>query len=187
MELTFIKAAFKRLCNGDFEISLIVPRSKAAAVERFQAAFKAGELWIATVKKHRQKRSLDANDYCWVLLRKIAENLAEMNPDEKAPDIEDIYRSHIKDVGVYEPLPIRADAVRRFCEAWKSRGIGWFVEVVDDSKLEGYKRVHAYYGSSTYDTREMSRLIDNIVQDCKALGIETLPPHELERLKEEWK
>lgn len=44
----------------------------------------------------------------------------------------------------------------------------------------------AYHGSSTYDTAQMSRLIDNIVQDCKALGIETMTPDKLSILKEEW-
>lgn len=43
-----------------------------------------------------------------------------------------------------------------------------------------------YYGSSTFDTKQMARLIDNIVQDCKALGIETLTPQQLDALKEEW-
>ena len=43
-----------------------------------------------------------------------------------------------------------------------------------------------YRGSSVYDNAQMSRLIENIVQDCKAVGIETLTPSELERLKEGW-
>lgn len=40
-----------------------------------------------------------------------------------------------------------------------------------------------YYGSSTYDGAQMARLIDNIVQDCKAVGIETMTPDELARLE----
>ena len=46
--------------------------------------------------------------------------------------------------------------------------------------------MRAYYGSSTYDTRQMSQLIDNLVQDCKALDIETLTPEKLSLLMEEW-
>lgn len=184
--MNFHRAEVKRLYNGDFELTLIIPRAFAAALEKFQAAFREGVTWDVALKKHRKKRSLDANSYAWTLLRKMAEKLADM-VDGKAPTKEELYRRHIKDVGVYEPLPIREDAVERFCLAWEAKGIGWFVEVVDDSKLPGFKRVHAYYGSSTYTSKEMARLIDNIVQDCKALGIETLPPHELERLKEDWK
>lgn len=185
MELTFTKADFKRLFTGDYEITLTIPRKHVAAIDKLQAAFKEGDTWDASLKKHRERRSLDANSYCWTLLRKMAEKLADI-VDGKAPTKEELYRGHIKDVGVFEPLPIREDAVERFCQCWAEKGIGWFVEVVDDSKLPGFKRVHAYYGSSTYNTKEMSRLISNIVQDCKALGIETLPPDDLRRLIEEW-
>lgn len=58
-------------------------------------------------------------------------------------------------------------------------------EVVD-STLDGCKKVFAYYGSSTYDTKEMSRLIDSVIQDCAALQIETIPPSELDMLLKEW-
>ena len=43
-----------------------------------------------------------------------------------------------------------------------------------------------YYGSSTYDTKEMSVLIDGIVSECKDLDIEVLPPDELQKIKETW-
>lgn len=46
--------------------------------------------------------------------------------------------------------------------------------------------IRAYYGSSQYSTKQMSRLLDSIVQDCKDLGIETLPPEKLAAMKEEW-
>ena len=54
------------------------------------------------------------------------------------------------------------------------------------SKIPGYRNLRCYYGSSTYDTKQMSQLIDNLVQDCKALGIETLTPDKLALLTEEW-
>ena len=46
--------------------------------------------------------------------------------------------------------------------------------------------VFLYSGSSEFDTAQMSRLIDNIVQDAKALGIETMPPKDLDALLEHW-
>lgn len=54
------------------------------------------------------------------------------------------------------------------------------------SKLKGCNNLILYYGSSTYNTEQMSRLIDNIVQDCKAVGIETMTPAELAALKDAW-
>lgn len=131
-----------------------------------------------TVKKYRQKRSLDANAMMW----HFCEEIAKVTGTTK----EDVYRQEIREVGVYTPLPIRNDAVDEFQEIWSSHGVGWIAEVVDDSKLEGYKLVFAYHGSSQYDTKQMSRLIDNIMQDAKALGIDTLSEQERSVLLDAW-
>ena len=87
--------------------------------------------------------------------------------------------------GNTETICVREKAVQKLCDGWNKNGIGWQTEVLD-SKIEGCKNVVLYYGSSTFDTKQMSRLIDNIVQDCKELGIETLTPQQLDALKEEW-
>ena len=52
--------------------------------------------------------------------------------------------------------------------------------------MRGCRNLAAYHGSSVYDTKQMSRLIDNLVQDCKEIGIETLPPEKLSLLVEDW-
>ena len=66
--------------------------------------------------------------------------------------------------------------------------MGWVCDILGDcKKTPGYVNVMTYYGSSVYDSAQMARLIDHIIQDCKAMGIETLPPDELVRLKEDWR
>ena len=92
---------------------------------------------------------------------------------------EDIYRDIIKNIGSYEVLPVKNEAVEKFCNAWSENGIGWITETTK-SKLEGFTNVLAYYGSSVYSTSEMSRLIDLLVQECKQLGIETKPKAEID-------
>ena len=132
-----------------------------------------------TVKKHREKRSLDANAYAWVLMDKLAE--ATGTPTSE------VYRQAVKDVGGNtETVCVREKAVQKLCGGWNKNGIGWQTEVMD-SKIDGCKNVVLYYGSSTFDTNQMSRLIDNIVQDCKAVGIEPLTPQQLDALKEDWR
>ena len=61
-------------------------------------------------------------------------------------------------------------------------------EEIGEIEVNGTKAVQmlCYYGSSTYDTKEMSVLIDGVVSECQELGIETLPPAELQRIKEQW-
>ena len=136
-------------------------------------------LYDLEVKEHRQKRSLDANAYCWVLINKIADAL-RITPKE-------IYRQAIQNIGGnYEIIPIKEEAAERFRQIWESQGLGWPCVDMGKSKIQGYRNLRAYYGSSTYDTRQMSMLIDNLVQDCKALDIETLPPEKLALLMEGW-
>lgn len=155
------------------KISLLLDTNEINIIEELKNENKLN----IDLKKHRNKRSLDANAYLWVLIQKIAEklNLTKL----------EIYRDAIKNVGIYEVIPIKNEAVERFIEAWQNNGLGWVCETTK-SKLEGFTNVLAYYGSSTYNTKEMSRLIDLIVQECKQLEIETMTEAELNSLKNSW-
>lgn len=129
------------------------------------------------IKKWREKRSLSANALMWCVCEELAEAL-------KIGKVE-VYRKAIKDVGVYQPLPIRDDAVDSFCANWESGGIGWFAEKTDKSKTPGYTLVFAFFGSSTYDTKEFSRLVDWLIDEAEQIGIVLKAGPELEqRLKE---
>ncbi len=130
------------------------------------------------IKEHKQKRSLNSNGYAWALLDKLAEKLNMAKTD--------IYRAYIKEIGGNNYLVCCInEAVDDLCRDWASKGLGWIAEC-EDSKLEGCTNVRLYYGSSQYDTAQMSRLINLIVEDCKTYGIETLTPEEIERLNADW-
>lgn len=130
------------------------------------------------LRLERQRRSLDANAYAWVLIHKLAECMC-LPPAE-------VYRNAVKSIGGNtEVLCIRQAAAERFRRVWEARGLGWQTEA-QPSKLPGCVTVTAWYGSSSYDTGQMSRLIDGLVQDCRALGIETLPEDRLAALLESW-
>jgi hypothetical protein len=132
-----------------------------------------------TIKEHRKKRSLDANAYAWLLIGKLAAAM-HIKPVE-------VYRQQIVEVGDnFTPVCVREKDVGRFIQSWERNGLGWITQDLGPSQVPGCRNLAAYHGSSTYDTAQMSRLIDNIVQDCKALGIETMTPDKLALLKEEW-
>ena len=138
-----------------------------------------GKAYMLEIKEHRAKRSLDANAYCWALIDKLSQVLHISK--------EQIYRLAIKDIGgVSITSCLKSEAVEMFTKAWTSHGMGWQVETFP-SKIEGCTNVTAYYGSSVYDTAQMSRLIDSIVAECQEQGIETMTPNELEGLKAAWK
>ena len=132
------------------------------------------------IKQYRKKRSLDANAYLWTLCDKISQVVPETTK-------EDVYRDAIHHVGVFETFPLKDDAVERWIERWQTNGTGWISEVLHKAKTPGYTIVISYYGSSTYNTKEMSRLIDNVVMTAKECGVETLTPDELEQMKAAWK
>lgn len=142
------------------------------------ASLKADEFAIK-ISKFRKARSLDANAYMWVLCGKLAEKL-NITKDE-------VYRSYIKDIGVFRMVEIDEKAVDTLVHSWGLHGTGWVAEKVDHSVHDGFTVMILYYGSSTYNTKQMSRLVDGIVEDCKQQGIETLTSNELEALKGAWK
>lgn len=130
------------------------------------------------IKPHKKRRSLDANAYCWKLIGELA---AKLNVPR-----DELYRASIREIGGNsEIVCVKNKAVDKLCDGWRRNGIGWQTETMP-SKLPGCTNVILYYGSSTYDTVQMSRLIDNIVQDCKEVGIQTETPDQIAEMKSRW-
>lgn len=130
------------------------------------------------IAKHHPKRSLNANGYLWALCEEIAKAIHSTK--------EEVYRRHIQEVGTFEIVPIKNEAVDTWIGRWGKNGMGWLAESIGDSKLDGYVNVICYYGSSSYNSKEMARLIDDVVEQAKELGIDTMTPQELSLLKTEW-
>ena len=149
--------------------------------EAFETAFDelhAKEKISIELKPYREKRSKDANSYFWVLCGKLAAKL-------RIPK-EDIYREYVREIGgnFYTTCLIE-DEVQAACDCWARNGIGWIYDILP-SKLKGCKIALLYYGSSEYDTAQMSRLIDMVVYDCKENGIETATPNEIADMLNLW-
>ncbi len=172
-ELTFDSA---RIVN-DGGVWLCLKVKDPAPARAFVYSFQG--VYTAVLKRFRKKRSLDANAYAWAMLGKLSAVLHI--PKEQ------IYRDIIRDIGGnYETLSMPKDAVAPFKEHWGHGRVGWMVEELGESTRNGHTTVIAYYGSSVYDTRQMSRLIDLIVDECKEQEIEVLTERELSLLKEDW-
>lgn len=137
------------------------------------------------ISKYRAKRSLNANSYFWHLCGELAKRLSDEGVKHTK---EDIYRKAIKEIGVYKDwenlTPKDAKTLRH---AWEMLGTGWITEQVDYMPDGDKVTVRTYYGSSQYNTKQMSRLIKNIVQDCEAVGgIEVKTPNEIANLLSMW-
>lgn len=127
-------------------------------------------------KKWYKKRSKDANAYLWVLTEKLSQKL-NMSRIE-------VYRKHILEAGSYTELGMPEEAMEKFSRMWGNNGLGWFCK--KSTNQYGEVILRAYHGSSTYDTKEMTRLLDSVIQDCKEQKIETMTPKELDSLLKSW-
>lgn len=161
----------------DVYLSLRLPAEARQEARRFALDMKPGKLHTAEIKPYREKRSLDANAMYWQFCGQLARSLGVL--------AEEVYRRHIKDMGVYDVLCVQTAALESFTRRWRSGHIGRRVET-RESKLPGCTTVLAYYGSSDFDRAEMSRLIDACMEDCRAVGIETISDRERSLLLEEW-
>ena len=121
------------------------------------------------VRDYAKKRSLTANAYFWVLVNEIA-NVTKQSKDE-------IHLQMLKEYGQNEVFSIRSDIdVSRYLKYYEEIGKG---------KVNGKEFTHyrVFKGSSEMDSREMAILIDGVVQEAEQLGIPTLTPAEIARLK----
>lgn len=130
------------------------------------------------IKRHREKRSLDANAYYWLLVGKIG----KITGDSKN-------RIHNIMLDRYGELDrMQGGSLIPFCIRDDIDHLEFpypHLKPTQKTLSKGDKLYRWYYqikGSSEYNTAEMSHLIDGIVSECKEMGIETLPPEELERM-----
>ena len=172
-----LKAVIKDWVTGRFQITFEVIQDISSQIQSLQDK----QLRI-TVKQWREKRSLDANAYYWVLIAKLAEAMHISKP--RAHNL--MLRRYGQNLtidghGAYIRIPDTEKAEEMALEAseWHIRPTS---EVVQGNGGVNYRTYVMLMGSSGYDTAEMSHLIDGLVDECKALGIETLPPDELARM-----
>ena len=181
LDFNFTKAEWLIDSKGIW-LTLQVPESLKSQVQEFILGIKNSQeekVYKAKIEPYRKKRSLDANGYMWVLLREMAEKL-------KTTDKE-IYREMIRRVGQVTILPVKDEAIETFVKRWELNGEGWQVDVIGACKnTEGYSNLRCYYGSSVYDTKEFSVLLDEVIAEAKELGIDTATPDEIERMKQEY-
>lgn len=166
-----IQNVSKDWMKDQFQITFTV--NESSAINEIDKIKDCEKLSIKAVK-HRERRSLDANAYMWVLLQKIAEVMHQ--------DKWNVYVEMLGRYGVFTHIIVKPNVVEKVKEEWRT------VKELGEVSVNGTTgiQLQCYFGSSTYNTKEMSVLIDGVVSEAKEMGIETLPPAELERMKAAW-
>ena len=124
------------------------------------------------IDRYKEKRSLNANAYAWLLIGKIGNSTRASK--------EEVYFKMLKDYGQSDLVSVMAHIpVEHYFKYYEEAG---------ESTLNGklFKHYRVYKGSSEFDTREMSIFIDGIVSEAKNLGIETMTPNEIAKMKDLW-
>lgn len=117
-----------------------------------------------TVKKYREKRSVDANNYLWALIGKIS-LILRIPKDE-------IYVKMVHDIGIYDTLSIKTEAVAGYTKRWSGKGLGWSVAVNGRNRENpDMTDLVCYYGTSVYSTAEFALIVDAVIGQCRELGI----------------
>lgn len=144
---------------------------------------KDAELDIS-IKKRVAPRSLNANNYAWSLIEKLAEALTS--------DKESVYEEMLRRYGTGETYMDEAGneckVIFSLREGIPPSMVSRHYAEIGQGYIDGKKFIHyrAIKGTSEYSTKEMSVFLDGVVSECKELGIETDTPEQLARYKEDW-
>lgn len=169
------------ITSGKLNITLQVNEDGNTIVDELKALVSCEKLAVA-LKKWRKKRSLDANAYYWVLVSKIAEKLRSSK--------EEVHNIMLGRYGQPEREDDGSAVVISVLERIDlSKRDDIHVKAIGHGTVEGKRFTHYLLlrGSHTYDTKEMSVLIDGVVSEAREMGIETMSTEELERLLAAWK
>jgi hypothetical protein len=160
-------SASRELVGRNINLTLSIPPENAEELNNLQGI----DLDIE-VKKYRKKRSLDANAMLWACLGEIARETGRSAWDE--------YLSALKKYGKFTYIVVKPNVVDAMKAQWRE------CEVVGDIDVNGSKAVQmlCYFGSSTYDSKEFSVLLNGVVEDMKDLGLQPPPSREMRKALE---
>lgn len=167
--------------TGKMRLTFEFDSDVSAAIDKIKDKL----LWI-TVKLWRDKRSLDANSYYWVLLSRLAEAVGISKPRAHNLMLRKYGQNLVIDSQIaFLVIPDTEEAEETALEA-ESFHIRPTSQVKQGKDGKMYRTYTVLGGSSTYDTKEMSELINGLVSECKEQGIETLTPDELARMMKDY-
>lgn len=158
--------------TGAYNLTFSVNEGESALVEleRLQNAEKLD----IDVKQYRKKRSLDANALMWACIGDIASALRA--------DKWDTYLRMLKRYGKYTHICVKPSVVDAVKAQWRECEVVGAITINDQEAVQ----MLCYFGSSTYNTKEFSVLLDGIISEMKEMGIETPMPQDMKRALEMW-
>lgn len=163
--------ASRNLATGHYNITFEMEEGNIKDLDKISS----NKILTVQAKDFRNKRSLDSNAYAWVLMQEIAEATHQ--------DKWNVYVTCLQRYSrAFAHMIVNPIAIPKIKETF--RVVIDLGEVTVNGRT-GHQ-LQCYFGSSTFDTKEMSVFIDGIVSECRDLDIPLIPDSEIERLKKEW-
>lgn len=165
-----ITGAAINVLDGTLKLEIQADKSVRSSIDNLMKC----ELLDIEMKKHRERRSLDANALLWSCLGEIA---AAIRSDKWT-----VYLKMLKRYGKYTYIVVKETAVDRMKQQWRE------CEVVGEITVNGEKAVQmlCYFGSSLYDTKEFSVLLDGVISEMQEMGLETPTGRDMQRALDMW-
>lgn len=151
--------------KGDLVIEFAIDDEQLDKLEKLRE-----EICVIDIKKFKSKRSLNANAYFWHLVGELSKKLRV--------DKDTVYLWQLSRWGMWQDVLIKKEAYPVFSRQFR------MTQVLDED--EEYMTLRCYIGSSNYNTKEMSDLMEGTLIDCKEQGIETWTREEIDAVLAAW-
>ena len=164
--------------KGNMKLILSVTRDCNYIVKEWMAKadeiIKKGKLIACELKQFRSSRSLDANAAMWAMLGEMAQKLGTTK--------DELYIEMLDRYGVYTHIVVKPNVVDRVKQEWRTiRELG---EVTINGKTG--IQLQCYFGSHSYDSKEFSVLLDGIIEEGRAIGVDFISRADRQRMIDEW-
>lgn len=182
--LKFTSAKIDQTDEG-LRFSVLLDKSDIQLARKFVMEQKQ-MVYEMEVKEYREGRSLSANGLYWSLIGKLSDALKISKPNMHNKMLRRYGQAEIIDgklVYIYVLDTEEAEQKSLEADTYHIRPTSHTREGNDGKTYRIYTLLR---GSSTYNTKEMSVLIDGVIDECKNVGIETMTEEQLSLLKEEW-
>lgn len=139
------------------------------------------------LQEHKEKRSRSQNSYYWELAGKVSVKTTKFGAN-----INEIHNRNLRELGlreyvneqpicVYIPDTEEAEKATLNAESYHLKPTSQTREGKDGKMFRCYVMLR---GSHTFNTSEMSALVDLMVQEATAVGVQVLTPAELARIRQ---
>lgn len=140
-------------------------------LNRFMLGIDESKQYEITIKERKENRSVRQNDYLWALVELVS---MEINGSKRSEDTWDIYKKLLHRANVkYMLMRVEEVAEPSLMAIEDFR----YVERLPHSREDNKGRIShvykCYLGSSKFNTKEMSELLEAIKDWCGELNIDT--------------